>query len=287
MVRLVKGAYWDSEIKRAQERGLDGYPVLHPQGRDRCLLPRLRQAAARGGGRVLSAIRDAQRAYGGGDPGDGRRPPRLGIPAAARHGRGALRRDRRAATSWTAVPGLRAGRQPRGPARLSGAAAAGERRQHLVRQPHRRRARADRRDHRRPGRAAGAAAGQAASAHPAAARPLPAGAAQLARVSTSPIRARLAELRDGLAASGAAGRGTAGADRRRHRAGGDRRAGLRSGRPPAPESARSSTPGRTQVEQALARAARGAPAWDATPADDARRDAGARGRPLRARTAPS
>jgi RHH-type transcriptional regulator, proline utilization regulon repressor / proline dehydrogenase / delta 1-pyrroline-5-carboxylate dehydrogenase len=28
MVRLVKGAYWDSEIKRAQERGLDDYPVL-------------------------------------------------------------------------------------------------------------------------------------------------------------------------------------------------------------------------------------------------------------------
>jgi RHH-type proline utilization regulon transcriptional repressor/proline dehydrogenase/delta 1-pyrroline-5-carboxylate dehydrogenase len=27
MVRLVKGAYWDSEIKRAQEGGLEGYPV--------------------------------------------------------------------------------------------------------------------------------------------------------------------------------------------------------------------------------------------------------------------
>src|SRR5205085_42212 len=27
MVRPGKGAYWDSEIKRAQERGLDGYPV--------------------------------------------------------------------------------------------------------------------------------------------------------------------------------------------------------------------------------------------------------------------
>ncbi|MGX1101104.1 bifunctional proline dehydrogenase/L-glutamate gamma-semialdehyde dehydrogenase PutA [Amorphus sp. MBR-141] len=27
-VRLVKGAYWDSEIKWAQERGLDGYPVF-------------------------------------------------------------------------------------------------------------------------------------------------------------------------------------------------------------------------------------------------------------------
>ena len=28
MVRLVKGAYWDGEIKRAQELGLDGYPVF-------------------------------------------------------------------------------------------------------------------------------------------------------------------------------------------------------------------------------------------------------------------
>jgi RHH-type transcriptional regulator, proline utilization regulon repressor / proline dehydrogenase / delta 1-pyrroline-5-carboxylate dehydrogenase len=27
-VRLVKGAYWDTEIKRAQEQGLDGYPVF-------------------------------------------------------------------------------------------------------------------------------------------------------------------------------------------------------------------------------------------------------------------
>src|SRR5262249_10463257 len=26
-VRLVKGAYWDSEIKRAQERGLSSFPV--------------------------------------------------------------------------------------------------------------------------------------------------------------------------------------------------------------------------------------------------------------------
>ena len=28
MLRLVKGAYWDTEIKRAQEMGLDGYPVF-------------------------------------------------------------------------------------------------------------------------------------------------------------------------------------------------------------------------------------------------------------------
>ncbi len=28
MLRLVKGAYWDTEIKRAQERGLADYPVF-------------------------------------------------------------------------------------------------------------------------------------------------------------------------------------------------------------------------------------------------------------------
>jgi RHH-type proline utilization regulon transcriptional repressor/proline dehydrogenase/delta 1-pyrroline-5-carboxylate dehydrogenase len=28
MLRLVKGAYWDTEVKRAQERGLDDYPVF-------------------------------------------------------------------------------------------------------------------------------------------------------------------------------------------------------------------------------------------------------------------
>ncbi len=28
MVRLVKGAYWDTEVKRAQERGLPDFPVF-------------------------------------------------------------------------------------------------------------------------------------------------------------------------------------------------------------------------------------------------------------------
>ncbi len=32
-VRLVKGAYWDTEIKRAQERGLDGFPVFTRKSR--------------------------------------------------------------------------------------------------------------------------------------------------------------------------------------------------------------------------------------------------------------
>jgi len=32
-LRLVKGAYWDSEIKRAQENGLSNYPVFTHKSR--------------------------------------------------------------------------------------------------------------------------------------------------------------------------------------------------------------------------------------------------------------
>ena len=35
-VRLVKGAYWDSEIKRTQQRGLDGYAVFTRKGTTTC-----------------------------------------------------------------------------------------------------------------------------------------------------------------------------------------------------------------------------------------------------------
>ena len=59
------------------------------------------------------------------------------------------------------MPGLRAGRQPPGPAALSGAPPARERRQHLVRQPHPRRERAARDAGRGPGGAAGAPRAQA------------------------------------------------------------------------------------------------------------------------------
>ena len=136
MVRLVKGAYWDTEIKRAQERGLDGYPVFTRKvATDVSYLACAKRMLAGGTG-VLPAIRDAQRAHASRRSWKWRGGPhRLRIPAAARHGRGALRRDRRPRQAGPAVPHLRAGRQPRGPARLSGAAAARERRQHLVRQP--------------------------------------------------------------------------------------------------------------------------------------------------------
>ena len=47
MVRLVKGAYWDTEIKRAQVDGLDGYPVYTRKVYTDVRLPRLREGAAR------------------------------------------------------------------------------------------------------------------------------------------------------------------------------------------------------------------------------------------------
>ena len=60
-VRLVKGAYWDSEIKRSQERGLEGYPGVYPQDHDGCLLSRLRGAALQAHRRVVPAVRHPQR----------------------------------------------------------------------------------------------------------------------------------------------------------------------------------------------------------------------------------
>jgi len=44
-VRLVKGAYWDSEIKRAQERGLASFPVYTSKAATDGQLPRVRAAA--------------------------------------------------------------------------------------------------------------------------------------------------------------------------------------------------------------------------------------------------
>ena len=47
MVRLVKGAYWDTEIKRAQERGLADYPVFTRKAMtDLCYLDCARQMLA-------------------------------------------------------------------------------------------------------------------------------------------------------------------------------------------------------------------------------------------------
>ena len=59
MVRLVKGAYWDTEIKLAQEMGVKRFPGLHPQGQHRSQLHGLRQDADGPARPDLSAIRHA------------------------------------------------------------------------------------------------------------------------------------------------------------------------------------------------------------------------------------
>ena len=136
MVRLVKGAYWDSEIKRAQERGLAGYPGVHPQGRDRRLLPRLRRAAAGRARASLSAIRHPQRPHRR----RGARARRRGardLEFQRLHGMGEALYAR-ACVESPQLPPCRVYApvgSARGPAALSRAPAARERRQHLVRQP--------------------------------------------------------------------------------------------------------------------------------------------------------
>ena len=112
-------------------------------------------SAAPAGRRAVSDVRHAQRAHRRGDrrAGDaGRnRAGRVRIPAPARHGRGAVRRDRVCRQARHRLPRLRAGRQPSGLAAVPGPAAARKRRQHFVRQSHRRRDGVDRRYRRRPG----------------------------------------------------------------------------------------------------------------------------------------
>ena len=134
-VRLVKGAYWDSEIKWAQERGLADYPVLDAQAPYRCVLPGLPRLMLSDRGRC--SIRSS--------------PPTTPTPS-PRSSVAAPRADSSnssACTAWAKplyeeiVGSGKLGVPCRIYApvgrhddlrRLSGAASAGERRQHLLRQ---------------------------------------------------------------------------------------------------------------------------------------------------------
>ena len=151
MVRLVKGAYWDTEIKRAQVAGRPDYPVFTTKAATdlsylvcaQALIdaaPHLYAQFATHNAHTLAAVRRMAADAGRDDR----------VPAPARHGRGALRRRR--ATRYGAVTAarLRPGRRARGPAALSGAPPARERRQHLLRPRPARRAGARRRRRRRP-----------------------------------------------------------------------------------------------------------------------------------------
>ena len=109
MVRLVKGAYWDTEIKRAQTLGLDGYPVFTRKTNTDISYIACARKLLVDDRPHLSAVRHPQRPHGGRHPRHGARPRRLRIPAPARHGRVAARGG--AQGGGHALPHLRAGRR--------------------------------------------------------------------------------------------------------------------------------------------------------------------------------
>ena len=148
MLRLVKGAYWDSEIKRAQAEGLEGFAVftrkihtdvsylacakrllaapdaIYPQFATHNALT-LATVRAMAGENFYAGQYEFQCLHGMGEP-----LYNQIVGAGARS---------------AAVPHLCAGRLARNAARLSRAPPARKRRQHLLRQSHRRRRRVDRR----------------------------------------------------------------------------------------------------------------------------------------------
>jgi RHH-type proline utilization regulon transcriptional repressor/proline dehydrogenase/delta 1-pyrroline-5-carboxylate dehydrogenase len=170
MVRLVKGAYWDAEIKRAQVDGLADFPVytrkLHTDLAYVACARKLLAARAQvfpqfatHNAQTLAAVYH----LAGPDlaPGD--------YEFQCLHGMGEPLYE----------AGVGAGRLdrpcPRDAARLPRAPPAGKRRQLLLRQPHRRSRRAGRRPDRRPGGngRGNAGSGGTASGYPPAARSLP------------------------------------------------------------------------------------------------------------------
>ncbi len=138
-VRLVKGAYWDSEIKRAQERGLSGYPVFTRKINTDVSYLACARLVLEGGEFCTRSLRPTTRTRSQRHPDGATHGALVRVPAPARHGRGALCGDRRPRQAESSVPRLRAGRRARGPVALSRASTAGERVQHFVRQSHRQR----------------------------------------------------------------------------------------------------------------------------------------------------
>ena len=118
---------------------------LHAKGLHRRRLPRLRaHACSRRRPRSIPSSRPTTRTRwrrSTSSPAPRVHARAVRVPVPARHGRAALRagrRQRRRRQARPAVPHLRAGRHARDAARVPRAAPARERRQHLVRQPHRR-----------------------------------------------------------------------------------------------------------------------------------------------------
>ena len=135
--RLVKGAYWDAEIKRAQELGLPDYPVFTHKHHTDIELSRLRAGAARApdvifpqfathNAGTIAAILQMARARG------------APFELQRLHGMGeSVYREVACAGTSPNVPSprLRAGRRVSRPARVSGAPPARERRELVFRAP--------------------------------------------------------------------------------------------------------------------------------------------------------
>ena len=180
MVRLVKGAYWDTEIKRAQERGLDDYPVFTRKAmtdlnyiacaqRLLALRPRLFPQFATHNALTVATV-----------PRTCRWARRIRVSAPAWHGRGAVRAIERR-SPHAGLSDLCAGRQSSRPPGLSGAAPARERRQFLIRGYRRRRHGAGHDIATSSGRYRRHRRQCPASEHPSAARSLSAAAPEFAR----------------------------------------------------------------------------------------------------------
>ena len=143
MVRLVKGAYWDTEIKRAQERGLADYPVFTRKAatdlsylacakRLLAARPRLYPQFATHNALTVATILEMA-----GDP--------TGFEFQRLHGMGEALYEAVTRDDGRSLPHLRAGRRPPRAARLSRPPAPGERRQLVLRRGRRRPLRAGRR----------------------------------------------------------------------------------------------------------------------------------------------
>ena len=258
MVRLVKGAYWDTEIKRAQERGLAGYPVFTRKAATDVSYLACAQALLRGRRGVLSAVRHAQRPHAGGRRWSRRRPARFEFQRL--HGMGealyeqSSTPERRPCRVYAPVGShedllaylvrrlLENGANTSFVNRLADDAPAG------------------RRDRRRSGREASRRSSQAASAHPAAGRHLsaPTGATRPGSISTTCRRLRALDGGDG--ARRVRRRWHGGADHRRQAAAPSARAQRHRSRRPPPRRRRGDRgDARPRSIAALAAAATAAP----------------------------
>ena len=172
-LRLVKGAYWDSEIKRAQERGLAGYPVFTRKPNTDVSYLACARLLESAGERIYPqfATHNAHTIAHVAEVVRRRRQP-IRVPAPARHGRRALRQRGARALGTGFLPRVRAGGRARRPAAVPGTPPARERRQHLVRQSHRRCEPARRRSGGRSDRRSRCARARGASAHSVAREPV-------------------------------------------------------------------------------------------------------------------